>query len=85
MKTIKNINMVYVLLLVSAIILAVSAIVYRLNEKPAEARITAALAIAFTAAVIILRMQVKFFPGSFNNKPTREDFEKNVVNKKELK
>ena len=83
MKAIKNINIVYVLLLVSAIVLAVLAIFYRMNERPNEAKITGGFAIGLAAAVIILRLQVKFFPDSFNNKPSREDFEKNVTNKKE--
>ena len=82
MKTQKNINIVYVLLLVSAIVLAVLAMIFRLNENDNEAKITGSCAVGFAAATIILRLQVKFFPGSFNNKPTREDFEKNVPNKK---
>jgi len=85
MKTIKNINIVYLLLLVSAIVLAVLAMVYGLNERSANAKITGSLAIGFAAAIIILRLQVKFSPGSFDNKPTREDFEKNIANKKESK
>ena len=83
MKTIKNMNIVYVLLLVSAIVLGAVAMFYRLNERSSEAIITGSLAIGFAAAVIMLRLQVKFFPDTFNNKPTREEIEKRMFDKTE--
>ena len=73
---------VYIALTVSAVLLFLLALYFTVNKKNDEAYITTSIAIGLIAGSLILRLQKLFFPGSFNNKPTREELEERAFGNK---
>jgi hypothetical protein len=77
----RSINIVYLLLLVFAILFVLLGIYFKTTGRADMMYVAGSLAIAFFIGCIILKIQVKFFPNSFNNKPTREELEKKMFGK----
>ena len=83
MKMKKAFDIVYAILFISAILLALLSLYFKNNSSPDEAFITKVVAIGLVIGLIILRIAARFFPGSFDNKPTREEIEVKMFDKKE--
>ena len=83
LKMKKAFDIVYAVLFISVILLVLLSSYYKSNSKFDEAYITRTIAIGLAIGLVILKLVVRFFPGSFNNKPTREEMEIKMFDEKE--
>lgn len=74
----KTVNVLYYIFFISAIVLIGFKIYLRNNNRLEEVETVEWLALSMVIGALICRLIIRFFPKWFNNKPAREEIEKQV-------